>query len=452
MIQMARIYKFTFLFAVVAMLYGCGGSTPYDGPEQMHEFTVEIDQVILLNQFAAHRASTPQWSRAIHRLGKKHADDASLDLASELITIWEEQNGDMPISKILHTREYADKFPAQASNQEIADILRNELYVGAETIQQIIKARCQNMGSKAEITKVGSGGFAFKVKVSSNLPPTELRKMVETSGLFEIYETFDNTEMYQAIESVDLHYAAKYAEIDSAVANVRAIFESDSNSTDMSVDDLLSNKEQEDAEAKAQKEREEANPLFSKMILAVYDDPSRGFVWENGCRVGSASVNDTLIVNRMLNAREVKYLYPKGLRLVWEANVTADERGEYVSLYAIKIPETGNAKITGDLIMEASSSVARNREFDFDDVTVTLLMNSTGAERWQLMTSRNIGKALVIMLDGKVLNAPIVQSEITGGATEVSMSDERGAWQMAAILNAGAYPGKTGVVKVIDGL
>ncbi|MFI5241032.1 MAG: protein translocase subunit SecD [Microgenomates group bacterium] len=72
---------------------------------------------------------------------------------------------------------------------------------------------------------------------------------------------------------------------------------------------------------------------------------------------------------------------------------------------------------------------------------ISLQFSKEGGDKFSEITSRNIGKALPIILDGEVLSAPIVQERITGGSAQISGTftvDQ--AKKLSIQLNAGALP------------
>ena len=74
--------------------------------------------------------------------------------------------------------------------------------------------------------------------------------------------------------------------------------------------------------------------------------------------------------------------------------------------------------------------------------TILLTFNSEGAQLFQEITKRNVGKPLAIFLDGVLLQAPIVQTEISGGRAQITGRDftVEEVRQLVRDLNAGAVP------------
>jgi len=75
------------------------------------------------------------------------------------------------------------------------------------------------------------------------------------------------------------------------------------------------------------------------------------------------------------------------------------------------------------------------------EIVVEFSLNGAGAQRFGAVTSANIGKPFAIILDGKVISAPVINSAITGGSGYISGNfDVRGANELAILLRAGALP------------
>lgn len=72
---------------------------------------------------------------------------------------------------------------------------------------------------------------------------------------------------------------------------------------------------------------------------------------------------------------------------------------------------------------------------------VSIDFSDEGAKKFEELTSRNIGKAMPIVLDGQIISAPIVQDKITGGSAQISgeFSLEE-ADNLAIQINGGALP------------
>ncbi|MBR0780880.1 SecDF P1 head subdomain-containing protein [Bradyrhizobium iriomotense] len=78
----------------------------------------------------------------------------------------------------------------------------------------------------------------------------------------------------------------------------------------------------------------------------------------------------------------------------------------------------------------------------------TFRFNGRGARRFAHITEENIGKPFAIVLDGKVISAPVIREPITGGSGQISGNFTlEEASSVAMLLRAGALPGHLGLVE-----
>jgi SecD/SecF fusion protein len=79
---------------------------------------------------------------------------------------------------------------------------------------------------------------------------------------------------------------------------------------------------------------------------------------------------------------------------------------------------------------------------------VTFRLDNAGARTFAAITQANVGKPFAIVLDGKVLSAPVIQEPITGGAGQISGDfTVQQTSDLAALLRAGALPAPLTVIE-----
>jgi preprotein translocase subunit SecD len=95
------------------------------------------------------------------------------------------------------------------------------------------------------------------------------------------------------------------------------------------------------------------------------------------------------------------------------------------------------ADVTGEMLTDARQEMDPST----GQIVVAFRMNGEGAKRFGAVTSANIGKPFAIILDGKVISAPNIQSAITGGSGVITGSyTVESANELAILLRAGALP------------
>ncbi|MCB9958489.1 MAG: hypothetical protein H6843_07810 [Rhodospirillaceae bacterium] len=77
----------------------------------------------------------------------------------------------------------------------------------------------------------------------------------------------------------------------------------------------------------------------------------------------------------------------------------------------------------------------------FGEPVLVFRLDAAGARRFAEATSAHLGDALAIVIDGRVLSAPIVQQPILGGSGMISgLETPRQVAQLAAVLEGGPLP------------
>ncbi len=98
--------------------------------------------------------------------------------------------------------------------------------------------------------------------------------------------------------------------------------------------------------------------------------------------------------------------------------------------------------VTGEMLTAASASHDENNLPD-----INFAFNSQGARRFAETTAENIGKPFAIVLDGRVISAPVIRSAITGGSGDITgRFTEEQAHNLALLLKSGALPAPLNII------
>lgn len=121
--------------------------------------------------------------------------------------------------------------------------------------------------------------------------------------------------------------------------------------------------------------------------------------------------------------------------------------GQTAQLVFKKLDEEGNfvaTELTGANLKSAKATFNQGSQaggFSSAEPIVELSFNETGTELFAQLTKENIQKQLAIELDGEIISAPTVQTEITDGQAIITgIGDIEEAKELALLLNAGALP------------
>ena len=258
--------------------------------------------------------------------------------------------------------------------------------------------------------------------------PARVRKLLQGSANLEFWETYEASDVAPYLQNADikLHNLLTTAEATDDTAPVAA--------APVSASDSLAAAIRGDNAATIEQLKRE-HPLLS--ILQVFNG--------QGSIVAYANARDTAEVNRYLAMPEVQSELPKDLRLKWGVAPTEmDPKQQTFELYAIKSTQrNGKAPLEGDVVVDASD------KFDqYGKPAVNMSMNSDGSRRWAQLTKQNIGRSIAIVLDDYVYSAPRVNSEITGGNSEITgnFTPEQSK-DLANVLKSGKMPAPAHIVQ-----
>ncbi len=373
-----------------------------------------------------------------------------------------------PLSAIFYTPERKDMFDREGSDDDYLKALRREADAALDNTEKILRTRIDKFGvAQPSIQKQQFSG-RIQIELPGVKDKERVRKVLQSTANLEFWETHDNQEIYGFLETANNNLGAKlHPDVvgpdttaatpdDGTTATDEGVATNDTIPDDLAVVDTMSSGSDGDtipAEAdlvaddiQAESDYAKRNPLFAVLTPAVFQTQSGGFNLMQGSVVGNARLGDTATVNRYLAMPEVVNALPADVKLAWSAKaetvqLQAGGTAELLNLHALRVPRGGKPKLDGSSIVNAS------QDFNMKgDVEVVMQMNPEGAQVWKLMTGENVGKAVAIVLDELVYSAPIVQSEIAGGRSSISLgtgdlnSQIQEADDLANILKAGALP------------
>ncbi|MBA3899562.1 MAG: protein translocase subunit SecD, partial [Bacteroidetes bacterium] len=185
------------------------------------------------------------------------------------------------------------------------------------------------------------------------------------------------------------------------------------------------------------------NPLFAIMRPSVYQEAGNYYPGQ-GPVVGIVALRDTAKVKQYLDYPRVRALFPPRTRFLFTVK-PFDPEGKFVQVVAINVTtRDGVAPLEGDVVTDARQTFGQ-----FSPTPeISMSMSPEGAKQWRDLTRKNIGKSVAIVLDDMVYSFPTVQSEISGGSSQITgnftMNEAR---DLANILKAGKLPAPARIVE-----
>jgi preprotein translocase subunit SecD/SecD/SecF fusion protein len=128
--------------------------------------------------------------------------------------------------------------------------------------------------------------------------------------------------------------------------------------------------------------------------------------------------------------------------------------GAIAPLGDTQLPMAGNPQQSMDVFSSVAVDGAdlNNAQASTDPQSgqwvVNFSLNSVGAREFGDVTTANVGKLFAIILDGKIIEAPVIREPITGGSGQISGNfTQQSATDLALLLRAGALPAPLNIVE-----
>ena len=301
-----------------------------------------------------------------------------------------------------------------STDAEVEKVLREKIAESVADSKNVITNRIDQFGVvQPNIQMLEGQEGRIMVEMPGVKDPERMRKLLQGSANLEFWETYNSQEITGYLAQLNNRLAGNGEQKDTAAVADKAEKSDDVKAKDSKADLVLNDKKANEKQAadKQMEAEKKMNPLFSMLQTGNM----------GGCIVGLANMRDTADINKMLRSDIAKQILPSDLKLCWGAKPSdlIKNNKRIFELYALKVTTAdGRAPLEGDVIESARD--------DFNQLTgkptVSMSMNDDGARRWAALTRANVGKPVAIVLDGLVYSAPNVNTEITGGNSEISGS------------------------------
>ena len=361
---------------------------------------LEISVPDILRQYASGDAQLAQINSAIKKAEDSGTKSSDSDFISKFSSYFQE--GTMAG---LFTREgeYLGKLKSNASNAQVTEALEQQVGSQVDAAFNIFRTRIDQFGVVApNIQKLQDKTGQILLELPGVKEPERVTDLLKSSANLEFYEVYNYNEIAADLQRFAQQYAAQ----------------------------------------------DTVNHLN---VLALLGGAQRS----GSPVVGMVTPSNRNLVDSVMNSELARRILPSDLTLMWsvkpaEFPVTDDKNqpvlksnGQpqtvaYWELVALK----GDAALEGDAVTSASS--------DYDNMQgnmVNMKMNDRGAREWATITRNNLGRSIAIVLDDNVYSFPNVNSEITGGSSQITGNfTPEEANDLANVLKSGKMSAKVNVV------
>lgn len=360
---------------------------------------LEISVPDLLRQYASGDAQLKQIDEAIRKAEAAGARSNEKDFISRVAA--NIQPGAMS-GLFVREGEFLGQLKSGASNQEVTEALQKQVDSQVDAAFNIFRTRIDQFGVVSpNIQKLQDKNGQVLLELPGVKEPERVTELLKSSANLEFYEVYN------------------YNEIQNELGRLAQLLANDT--------------------------------VQSQNLYALL-----GGVQRSGSPVvGMVTPANRMLVDSLMNTETAKKTLPADLTLMWsvkpaefprtdaKGNVIkkadgSDMTDTYWELVALK----GDAVLEGDAITSASS------EYDnMQGNMVNMKMNDRGAKDWATITRNNLGRSIAIVLDEHVYSFPNVNSEITGGSSQITGNfTPEEANDLSNVLKSGKMSAKVNVV------
>ncbi len=387
---------------------------------------------------------SPEFSQALAL-----ANERSVNSRADFITLfqeaWNEVGKGQRLAQIFGTYEMRDKIGPESSDDDVIAVIREEAESAISNSFNVLRNRIDRFGvTQPSIQKLGNSGRIL-VELPGVKEPERVRKLLQGTASLEFWATYDNSEIYPFLQQANTTLAQILAE--SAPAEVQdngeSVRDNAEESAPQSVADSLisAGLQSQSTEAAEYEQFKKNNPLFAALNPAMFN----GRLASGAC-IGYANYADTAKINRWLKMPQIEALFPPEFKAYWTVKPSSYiEGGNTFELVAIKATSRdGEAPLDGGAVTDARVQYGSNG----GNPNVSMTMNAEGANVWARMTKDNIGRQIAIVLDGMVYSYPVVNTEITGGSSEITGNFTlEEAEDLANVLKSGKLPAPATIIQ-----
>ncbi|MEE0984410.1 MAG: protein translocase subunit SecDF [Bacteroidaceae bacterium] len=400
---------------------------------------LEVSVPDVIKALADHKEETDQtFSKAVEKSAKE-ATESQSDFITLFVKNFKEMAPERTLAELFATQQLRDKVSPKSTDKEVENVLRAELKSAIDNSYNVLRTRIDRFGVvQPNIQALEGQEGRIMVEMPGVKEPERVRKLLQGSANLEFWETYNSQEITPFLAQLDTKLAA-VAGIEEAEETTETAETVAADSTEKKANlaaaiagNTANNSNVSDAEMERLKKQ---HPLLSKLQL------TQGAY---GCVVGFAHKRDMDAISELLATPEAKEILPSDLQLKWGVKGIGEGEGsDWYELYAIRVTErNGRAPLEGDVITDAKDEFDQNGR-----PCVSMQMNVDGARRWAALTKANLQRSVAIVLDNNVYSAPTVQSEITGGNSQITgnftAEDTR---DLANVLKSGKMPAPAKIV------
>lgn len=379
---------------------------------------LQVDLKDFVNRMA-NNSKDPAFVAALDKASATIAQGGGSDYITEFVKEYKAASNGQPLASLFSRNEtLADRVKFDSGNDVVERVLREKSTETVKSTYDRLKERIDEFGVTQPNVSLDANRNLIVVELPGVDNPKRARNMVSATAKLEFWDVYRLTDpgLFPALQAAD--------------QKAKAMLAGDTTATKV------------DTSANAQ-----AGPIFSNLQI-------NGNLALGPAVLGVADKNKIKYINEWLDKPAIKGNFPSDLVFAWsqkpmKANATESGEGSIYELYALKAKRGGNgsgAGLDGGSVINAAVSPDETGK-----AAVSLKMNTTGARIWGEMTTAAFNdqkKQIAVVLDGKVVSAPNVNSPILSGDSQITGNYTiEEAQDFARILQIGKLPADIKIIQ-----
>ena len=394
---------------------------------------LEISVADVLKSLAAENAQNAAFVEALNMTSNSGEVESGDDFVDAFAANFKKVDASAKLADVFSTYQLKEKISKNTSDSEVISIIKKEMKDALDNSFNVLRNRIDRFGVVApNIQRLQQAGRIL-VELPGVKEPERVKKLLQGSANLEFWECYQAEEIagpFQQMLIADAQKSVAPAEeetAEEAPATVEAA----------ETDSLLAEVSAANTDSLAMAEAMQ-NSLISRVQIMGGQGPI----------VAIALSSDTAAINSLLAVKANKDMFPRKLKLAWSVKAV-DEKGLYYQLYALKAhdnlghPSLPEASKGGDIVTDAGSEFKQIN----NSYVVNMTMTPEAGKSWAKITKENVGRCVAIVLDDVVYSAPRINTEITGGRSEITGDfDTEDANDLANVLKSGKMAAKVNIV------
>ena len=375
--------------------------------------TLEISPVELIKNISGN-SKDENFLAAIETASKNQYTKSNITFTKLFYQAYKQLRPDGKLSDVFATAANRNNITRYTSDTDILKYLDTEINSAIDRAFEIIRSRIDRFGtSQPNIQRLqGTGKIQIELPGVNN--PERVRKLLQGVAQLRFWQVYDLAQLDKVFDAINTMLIAE------ETTKQKNIVASQNLPKTVSLD------QNSGTESKKNNDINSTDNTISSPFFKLLK-PGYGLTY---------GVEDIKKIQQILDREDIKRLFPKDLLWLWDVKSHKSPDGsETLTLYPIKT----NNKLP---ILEGNVITDARQVFDEQGKpAVTMQMNGQGAKKWRNITASNIGKMIAVTLDDKVYSAPMVNTEIPNGNSQITgnFSIEE-AKDLANILKAGSLP------------